>query len=191
VDAFSAGDLVALGIGLDIAGAMSLARGLYISPRDRAWRVIVAQNTFGALRVGEAEANADAVIGGGALIIGVIVQAVAYALIAGGARATSGADGAAAIALLCTVGGICLVYGVARFERPRRTKAYLVEFACYQRDGRHNAPDFRELATYAEVLGYQMTPDDMANEATRVAFVKRVFGIDKVRLLREHKWVET
>ena len=61
----------------------------------------------------EAEAHADAVIGGAALIVGVIVQSVAYALIAGGASAFSSADGAADIAFLSTLTGAALVFGVA------------------------------------------------------------------------------
>jgi hypothetical protein len=78
MSAFSVADIAAAGIGLDVAGAIILARGLYTSPAQRARRLIAAQNSFAALRVQEAESHADAVVGGAALIFGVFVQTIAY-----------------------------------------------------------------------------------------------------------------
>ena len=75
------------------------------------------------------------------------------------------------------------MWGVSAYDRPRRTKKYLVELARWDQFGRHyRAPELNELARYAYVLGYEMTPEEMAHEAGHRAFVGRVFGVQEVRV---------
>jgi hypothetical protein len=81
--------VAAAGIGFDIVGALALARGLFVSPDQRARRLQAAGNTFAVFRVKEAKARADGVISGSLLVAGFVLQALAYAMIAGGFRGVS------------------------------------------------------------------------------------------------------
>ncbi len=180
---FSASTLAAAGIGFEVAGAFALARGLYRSPKGLARRIAAGGQTLAPFRVAEAENRADAEVGLGCLILGFVVQAVAFALIAQGARASSDADTAADIALLSAFVCFGIGYSAARYVRPRRTNQFLVTFACWDRNGvRHDAPLLRELVEYGRVLDNELTDDERADgEEGERRFVKRVFGVERTR----------
>jgi hypothetical protein len=174
---FSVGDVLATGIGVDVAGAVTFGRGLFLSAPDRVGRLARAQNSFAALRIGEAESHADAVVGGGALIVGLLIQAVGYALVTGGARASSTADGAAALALIFMLLGAGTVAATSRFDRLPRTKRYLVTLAQYAGGRRLDAPELHALVRFADTMGYERTPAELEGYEGASRYVRRVFGV--------------
>lgn len=155
-------DLFPCGLGLDLAGATLLAHGLRTSPTRFAQRMHRSRNTFARFNVRAAEDNADAV-GGAILLLGFVVQGVAYVLYISGVhnhtRGLSAALGACAFLVVGLLLG--LLPGLA--TRRRLIRSFLIELARHDATGtRHEEPWISELQLYADLLDINHSPQDYA-----------------------------
>ena len=76
-------DLFPVSLGLDLAGATLLARGLFTRPDEFARRMVASSHSFSRFNVRAAEDRAD-VVAVGVLFVGFLAQGVGYVLYIGG-----------------------------------------------------------------------------------------------------------
>src|SRR3954451_23597993 len=117
-------DLFPAGLGLDLAGATLLARGLFTSPDEFARRMAVGRNTFNRFSVRAAEDRAD-IVGVGVLIGGFLAQGVGYVLYIGGAQNAAHGSSARVVAVAFLLGGFLCGFVVPHCRRARRIRRFL------------------------------------------------------------------
>ncbi len=122
-------DLFPAGLGLDITGAVLLAKGLGTLPDEYARRFMASWHSFAHQYVRAAEDFADGRAGVRALIVGFGFQSLGYVLAISGASARTHGAGAVVIAVLCTAVAIGSAYVLARMARWRKTRWWLLELA--------------------------------------------------------------
>ncbi len=174
-DLISYEDVFALGIGLDIAGAFLLAKGLLLSTRQI---LNLAATTYGwsayevIVRV---EDRVSTSVGVAALGLGFICQLIGYVL---GSMfsfnpSPSVLRAAAVIALaLLAVGVVLLVY---RMSLPHWRRRLLLECAHYDK---HNKKQDRPYGAYLLILGIHMPP--LATGESQKDYAKRVWHVDQI-----------
>jgi hypothetical protein len=196
-------DLFTAGIGLDLAGAYLLGRGLLASHVDIARRTVHVWAGPGN-RLNDPEALAqlrnrlDAQLGISSLVAGFSLQAIAYALLiaTGTTVSESVAAGAVAMAFALVTAGTVLLIGRTRWPRQSQrspSQAYLaLDRAAIVKlahadpiDGSMKAlPDGETLLELGQEAGYmpEVTADGGLESAADYA--KRVFNVDAV----EDRW---
>jgi hypothetical protein len=134
-------DLFALGIGLDLVGAVLLGLGLLLSPTLIAWR----GTWFGLGRVSgpAAKDRVSAEFGIAALVAGFVCQAIGYIGVLDGRRVVTGRDAAvegviSALAGVLVGGGLYLLFGRSRLKR---VLVLVAAEAPWDRDDIPNSPD--------------------------------------------------
>jgi hypothetical protein len=147
-------DLFVAGAGFDIAGAWWLARGLTTSPEKAAWLMIHSRNSFARFDVRSAEDYADGQIGRWSLIVGFLIQTLAYVLLAHGAKSLSHSPEALVGLVGCGTAAILLVFAVAHKAHPWLRDRWLVKFARIDNFGWvHALPSGRELFAFGQLVG--------------------------------------
>lgn len=175
-------DVSAAGIGLDIAGAWLLGRGLLQQPKQVARRAMAEHGMNIDEAAAQIEDRADAQPGLMLLVLGFFLQALGYVLSLWiedggelgwrrGVMAAAFGLGAAALGLL--VGGL---------GRERRIKRFAVRTARYVEPD-DPCPDVDWLASMGLALGFISIESDMRCDQSGSyihpeSYVRRVFGID-------------
>lgn len=170
-------DLFALGIGLDVAGAYLLARGLLQSPR-----ALARGATYGGLYPGglvdAIEERVTGSLGIGALLLGFVFQAAGYALVLGIGATGDTSVGRAITAIAIGAIAVAAIVGGERLMHGWRFRRLLIRVA--REDVKTSvtcdAARVDILARVAEYLGHQRGDDE-----TRAAFARRIWGVDDVR----------
>ncbi len=167
--------LFLVGLALDIAGAVLLAKGLLLSSEQ----IARLTGTYFGWNAGEAIARAedkvDARFGLGCLLLGFGLQAVGYFLALLGVEPTAGAGRAAAaiVIALAVAGGVVLVW---RLLRRRLVMRELGRIAISREsaDGEEGWTTAKaaQLLAYGKLLGYP--PRDGED---KVAYARRVFRL--------------
>lgn len=174
-------DLFSAGAGFEVAGAVLLAQGLMTTPRRLAGQITFSHNTSSYVNVRYAEDRADGEVGRASLVAGFTLQAVAYALAAGGTDPRTHGSWAYVVSAGCAIFAIAVTYAAWRAIRPRRTRAFLAELARYDRWARrHDDPEGYELMDYGVLLGHKPFPHERGEKGL-VIYAKRVFGVERVR----------
>ena len=126
--AFSITDLFVVGLGLDAAGAVLLAKGLLIDPKT----IGKVAGTYWGVNLGEtvdrSQNRVDAKYGVGCLLAGFLLQAIGYMLELGGATSPAGGDHALTAVALGVL-AVALAFGVYFAFRRRELKRTLVAIA--------------------------------------------------------------
>jgi hypothetical protein len=181
-------DLFILGLGLDLAGAVLIARGLLISPA-----AIARLNTWGGLESGSTVDRArnwvDALFGVVYLALGFACQAGAYFVELGGSAPTHGGRRPlwGAFILIVT---LCLALLLWRVSKNRGLKRLLVAVAQNKPVTSESEIKIegwtRETAQRLRELGEAADWDPEGPElgdGGQIAYAKRVFGISIPRAL--------
>lgn len=182
-DMLSVSDLFTVGLGIDVAGAYLLARGLLASPAVMARRRKRWSDFNPSLAVAQAEDKVDAMFGLSALGIGFFIQTVGYVLtLAGIGGATGGSAALFGIALAVIAAALILVGH--RYARTRGVKTQLIRIAMFSsaRSGdeeRLEKPSAQQLYYYGVEMGVDPLPDESAAREAEgyVAYARRVFGV--------------
>jgi hypothetical protein len=178
-------DLFVAGAGFDAAGALLLARGLTTSPERAARRLIQGQNTFARFDVRSAEDYADGRIGSISLVLGFVLQAIAYVWLAHGGSQLSHTAGAYVGLVMCGLVAVLIAFLIARKARPWRRNRWLVEFARIDNYGyRHHHPSGRELFRFGQVLGIRAYQAEWGDDT---AYAWRVFKTPVRDPTRDHE----
>lgn len=121
-------DVFPVGLGLDLAGAALLARGLFTRPRDVAKSIKESRNSLSRFNVRAAQDRADGV---GALVLfaGFAMQGLGYVLYIGGVMSKTHGSGAGWIAVALLVVGFAVGFAARRVRRSQQIRRYLVELA--------------------------------------------------------------
>jgi hypothetical protein len=179
-------DLFVFGIGLDVAGAFILARGLLASPAVISRRAVARYDLSAPDAVAFARDKVNALSGIAALVTGFLVQALAHVLALGLSPSEGGNWRRAGVALGFGVAGVVLALVVWFMLRRRWVKRVLVNVARYDSDGSwHKWPDAERLRIFGHELGYAVEPDERTPAAAR-KYAMRVFGVCDVRPARQH-----
>ncbi|HEX5593911.1 MAG TPA: hypothetical protein VFX35_11250 [Solirubrobacterales bacterium] len=183
-------DLFVLGLGLDLAGAAILARGLLLGSASIAdlgtWRGLSHGMT-----VERCSDRAHAELGLAALGLGFLLQAAGYATVIGGVKQASGMREAAVAILLLFVAGASVVWLWRRTHGPR-LRSLLVSVALHigasEAELEDAAPSpwtnsrVMYLVGLARAAGWHPEPSDQFDSGAHL-FVDRVFGIEVPRYL--------
>jgi hypothetical protein len=162
------------GIGLDIAGAVLVAKGLLIGPEQMFQRTGTRLGFSAPVLIGFAEDWCDGAFGVGALVGGFIFQAVGYAVVVDGRHAGVG-TARAAVGILCAVAAAVLV-SVLWVAFRRRLLLRRILMIARVRSG-DPKPDGTLLFVVAHELGYrQKTVGTMESAAE---FIKQVYKVDE------------
>jgi hypothetical protein len=178
-DVFVLQDLFAVGLGFDIAGALLLALGLLVSPRDVMRRSAIVTGFNSSLMVSQARNRADGEIGLVALVAGFVLQGVAYALTLGGLGGL-GEDGggrrgvvAAALSLIAVV-IVLLAWMLLRQPLVNRTLVAVAHLNYETKPMERSAKPYAGvLASIGRELGHEQRPDEDV-----YAYVSRVFDVE-------------
>lgn len=172
-------DLFVVGLGLDIAGAYLVARGLLASNLEIALRAAGYWGSSPPTAVTNAQNKVDGWIGLISLVLGFVLQAVGYFVILSGRADDEVSVGRALAAIGLGVAAILLVLGVWRRIRRPWLKRTLIEAA--RVDSRAQPPTFREhpfggqLRLFGVAAGFEALHDE-----TDLAYAQRVFDVDNV-----------
>jgi hypothetical protein len=172
------GDLFAAGIGFEICGAVLLALGLIESAEQSARRMVLRGGpSFSGAVAKQAEDRGRAIIGLFALLIGFVVQAVAYFLTLEGDSLTARKPWGSVAALGFALAAAALV-GLSAFVLTKPlARSFILELAYYDQEGdRQPLPSAYELYWYGKALGYA----GQAGESTP-AYARRVFYVSETR----------
>lgn len=175
------GDLFAVGLGFDFAGAFLLGRGLLTSPATILDRSTPRWTFHAGLAIGQAEDRADGLAGIASLLSGFSIQAVAYAL----ALHSPGAKGSVVDAIL--LGGIALAVAggvVAVWDRLLRRRVLwrlLIELARFDDARQRQAlPCAARLQDFGMALGIGGTEAEVVPGGPPL-YARRVFGVKRTR----------
>lgn len=178
-------DLFPVGLGLDLAGATLLARGLFTRPDEFARRFIASRNSFNRFSVRAAEDRAD-VAAVAVLFCGFLAQGIGYVLYIGGAQSKTHGGTARLLAIAFLIVGFLAGFLIPYLTRPRRVHRFLTAFAQYDSRGtKHELPLSEELLGYAVVMEEHVRHEDYphvrgsGNELTGEA--RRYWRVPKVR----------
>jgi hypothetical protein len=173
---FSVQDFFVVGLGCDLVGAVLLAKGLLLSPRD----MVGLGGTYWGYNakhlVSLADDKRDALFGVGALVAGFALQIVGYlAELGWRPRDESGAD--AALAALGLTVGAMLVWTVAYVSlRSRLAKRMHVQLALAWGEGEGWTNERAALLIdLGNAAGYEPLEGELE---TKPPHVRRVYGID-------------
>jgi hypothetical protein len=154
-------DLFPAGLGLDLAGATLLARGLFTHPDEFARRMVASRNTFSRFNVRAAEDRAD-VVAVGILFAGFLAQGVGYVLYIGGAQSKTHGGTVRLVAIAFLILGFLVGFLIPYLTRRRRVCRFLIALARYDNRGtRHELPLSEELWGYAVVMGEDPRPSGL------------------------------
>jgi hypothetical protein len=184
-------DLFAAGAGFDVGGAFLLARGLIVGSDDILRRTITQETFFSAPETASKISDkVDATLGLSTLIVGFVIQAAAYALVAGGISNGHGNATGAAVAIgiaLSAVVGAMIVWRCARWPVARRV---IIEIATdpLQLGSNYDliegteagSPSLFRILPLAAEFGRRPRPGESGEE-----FAKRVFKLDVVSTDRD------
>jgi hypothetical protein len=174
-------DLFAAGLGLDISGAVLLARGLRIRPDEYARRLTAAPHSLAASNVRAAEDYADGKAGVWALGLGFVLQASATHCRSVASRRIPMARGPRSSRSAAPSRQSPLVAILARVVRWPWTRRWLLDLARWDEQGMpHPTPNGRELLSYARVLGRDVR-DDYQDFEGLWRCGHRVWRVERVR----------
>jgi hypothetical protein len=167
-------DLFVAGAGFDVAGAFLLARGLTATPERAARRLVQSRNSLARFDVRSAEDYADGRIGRASLILGFLLQTLAYVLLAHkGTESLSHTWGAYVGLVASGVAAVLLVLAIARMAHPWLRDRWLVEFARIDNYGYvHTDPSADELFSFGQILNIRPYEREVADPE---AYAQRVF----------------
>jgi hypothetical protein len=150
---FSADDLFTAGIGFDVVGAVLLAKGLLVSATQSFRRSYVGFGGWGfGQLVTRAEDWIDGWLGASSLVLGFLLQLIAYALVIGRAKVQTGVGPAMVAAAFAAV-AVLLVLAVWLSLRSRLLRWRCVSLSRVRSsDGR---PDAYMLTGAAKELGQE------------------------------------
>jgi hypothetical protein len=173
------------GAGFDIAGALLLVRGLTTSPEQAAWRIVQGQNTFDRFSVRTAEDYADGWLGRLSLVVGFLIQAIAYVLSAHSSSQLSRTPWAYLGLFICCAAPILVVLLLAKHFQPRLRNRWLIELACIDDYGyRQQLPSDRELFGYGRILRFRPYQAEFGDQA---AYARRVFKTEVRDSSKDHE----
>jgi hypothetical protein len=174
-------DLFAAGLGLDVAGAYLLGKGLLTSPRAIIKRATPYDDFSYPLALAQAEDRVDAVAGVAVLLTGFALQALAYTLSIGFALDPGTGWVMAITALAAAVAAATFALAAARQTRRRRLAVQLVELARHDKVGqRHDEPSARRLQSYGFELGISAVEKEILPGGAPL-YCRRVFGVEHTR----------
>jgi hypothetical protein len=172
---FSVDDLFTAGIGFDLVGAILVAKGLLVSAKQQ-WRRNASGygGWSGPQAVSWAEDSVDGWFGAVALVLGFTLQAVAYALLIGGASVHIG-TGAAWVAVASAAAAVAIVLAGWYLFKPRLVRFRAVALA--SADSPSGEPDGYLLTFMARELGR-----DAQSIAGVPTVLRDVFGVTSYSL---------
>jgi hypothetical protein len=174
-------DLFAAGIGLDVAGAYLLGKGLLTSPRTIIKRATPQYDFSYPIAVAQAEDRVDAIAGVAVLLTGFVLQVLAYTLSIGFALDAGTGWARAMTALGAAVASAAVTLVIANWTRWRRLAAQLVELARHDKVGqRHDAPSARRLQMYGFELSIGAAEEEILPGGATL-YCARVFGVEHTR----------
>ena len=176
-DVLSYQDVFAVGIGLDIAGAFLLAKGLLLSTRQIRSLSAMYWDFSAPDVVARVEDKVSTQIGVAALALGFICQLTGYVL---GALLSSNpspsvvrAGSVIALALLA-IGIVLLIYSLVL---PHRRRCLLIDFAHYDNQGRkHDHP----YGAYLLILGIRGLDMPSLTDESQPDYARRVWHVDQI-----------
>jgi len=176
-DVISYQDIFAVGIGLDIAGAFLLAKGLLLSTRQIRNLSATYFDFSGPEVVARVEDKVSTQIGVAALGLGFMCQLTGYVL---GALLSSNpppsvlrAGAVIALALLA-IGVVLLGYSIVL---PHSRRRLLIDFASYDGQGRkHDHP----YGGYLLILGTLGINVPSLKDESQMDYAKRVWRVDQI-----------
>lgn len=185
-------DLFPFGLGLDLAGATLLARGL-CTRSDRPTNSHVERSPVATRSVASRFAQLRIVPTSSRLafsLLGFFAQGVGYVLYIGGAQSKTHGDSARLVAVALLLTGLLAGFLIPHLTRARRIRRYLIALARYDERGtRHDLPLSEELCRYAVVQGndpsfqdyphFQGYGDELTGEA------RRYWNVTRVRTIRD------
>lgn len=169
-------DLFVVGLGLEIAGACILGRGLINSPQDMMRLSGTYYTANPASQVRQAQDRVDGLFGLCALVAGFGVQVVGYALLLGAGSDPHPSLGRALVAVALAALSAAAIFATWLATRWRLLRGGLVKLAHFDLDkGEQEAPDGRRLHAYGILLGKHKRDDESdADYAQRIWNVERV-----------------
>lgn len=175
------GDLFAVGLGFDFAGAYLLGRGLLTSPATILERSTPRMEFHRGLAIGQAEDRADGLAGTASLLGGFAIQAVGYAV----ALHSPGTKGSVVDAVLLGVIALAVAGGlVAVWDRLLRRRVLwriLIELARFdEARQRHSVPSAVRLQDFGMALGIGGTEAEVVPGGPPL-YAHRVFGVKETR----------
>lgn len=170
-------DLFVVGLGLDLAGAYLVARGVVASPATL-MRLVGFIGSYQYTAAGRARDRLDALAGLVSLALGFALQGVGYVvLLATEIDVRTGAEEAAG-AVALALAAIAVAIAAAAVFRRKRLKPTLREMAQRDIDGTRLAyPRGDMLAGWADGLGEPVLPGE--NE---LDYARRAYGVDDILL---------
>jgi hypothetical protein len=174
-------DLFAAGLGLDVAGAYLLGKGLLTSPQAIIKRATPYYDFSYPVALAQAEDRVDAVAGIAVLLTGFALQALAYTLSIGFAlhAGTGWVRAITALAAAVVAGAVALV--AAHQTRWRRLAAQVVDLARHDKVGqRHDEPSARRLQSYGFELGISAAEKEILPGGAPL-YCRRVFHVERTR----------
>ncbi len=174
---FSIDDLFLAGIGLDVAGAYLLGRGLLTEPATILRKATPYWNFSAPVALAQAEDRVDAIAGIVVLLVGFGLQALAYTVSIGfglgPGRGWERAVTALSASVIVGATGLALAYAT----RWRRLRRFLIELARYGKTGhRHRNPSAARLQTFGFELGKSALEKEVLPGGPRL-YAARVFGV--------------
>jgi hypothetical protein len=175
-------DLFAAGIGLDVAGAYLLGRGLLASPATITRRATPRWDFSAPVAVGLANDRVDAMAGISVLLAGFGVQAVAYTLLVALDLDAGQGWSRAATLLGCAAAAAASTIAADRSTHWLRLRRVLIELARYGRgETRHDEPSARLLQDLGQEVGFYSLADEVIPGGPD-RYAARVFGVARTRL---------
>ncbi len=174
-DLLSYEDVFAIGIGLDIAGAFLLAKGLLLSIRQIRNLSATYFDFSGAEVVARVEDRVSTYIGVAALALGFMCQLTGYvigSMLSFNPSPSVWRAGAVVALALLAVGVVLLVY---RTALPAWRKRLLIEFAHYDN---HGLKQKYAYGAYLLILGTHMPP--RVKDESEMDYAKRVWHVDQI-----------
>ncbi len=175
-DLLSVDDLFVVGLGLEIAGAFILGRGLLNSPQDMMRLSGTYFTANPASQVRQAQDRVDGQFGLLALVAGFGIQAFGYALLLGIGSVPEPSLGRAFVAAALAVLSAAAVFAVWLSTRWTLLRRGLVRVAHFDLDkGEQEAPDGRRLRSYGLLLGKPKRDDESDTD-----YARRVWNVERV-----------